>query len=43
MCSIFYGLGLLLWAFAASAETLTKEQQRIRLDIEEAHKTPRRC
>ena len=37
MSSIFYIFGLLLCAFAAQAENLTKEQQRILLDFQEAH------
>ena len=37
MSSIFYIFGLLLCALAAHAETLTKEQQRILLDLQEAH------
>ena len=37
MSSIFYIFGLLLCALAAQAENLTKEQQRILLDLEEAH------
>ena len=37
MSSIYYALGLLLCALAAQAENLTKEQQRILLDLQEAH------
>ena len=36
MSSIFYIFGLLLCALAAQAENLTKEQQRILLDFQEA-------
>ena len=39
MYSIFYVIGLLVCALAADAEILTKEQQRILLDLEEAHLT----
>ena len=39
MYSIFYVFGLLVCALAADAEILTKEQQRILLDLEEAHLT----
>ncbi|MCY3788308.1 MAG: hypothetical protein OXH63_05915, partial [Gemmatimonadetes bacterium] len=37
MSSIFYIFGLLLCVLAAHAENLTKEQQRILLDLQEAH------
>ena len=37
MSLIFYVFGLLLCALAAQAENLTKEQQRILLDLQEAH------
>ena len=37
MSSIFYIFGLLLCVLAAQAENLTKEQQRILLDFQEAH------
>ena len=37
MSSIFYLFVLLLCALAAQAENLTKEQQRILLDLQEAH------
>ncbi len=39
MSSIFYLFVLLLCALAAQAENLTKEQQRILLDLKEAHLT----
>ena len=37
MSSILYVFGLLVFALAAQSETLTKEQQRILLDFQEAH------
>ena len=37
MSSIYYVLGLLLCVLTAHAENLTKEQQRILLDLQEAH------
>ena len=37
MSSIYYVLGLLLCVLAVHAENLTKEQQRILLDLQEAH------
>ena len=37
MSPIYYALGLLLCALTAQAENLTKEHQRILLDLEEAH------
>ena len=37
MSSIYYALGLLLYALTAQAENLTKEHQRILLNLEEAH------